>query len=499
MNRHLSAALDQIGIPAESKAHLVTNRIVDYPSLRARRTELEDERLDHVHPKDQKIIATVLVYLESLNMTGDPLPHFDAAEWMDFCIRHSRTRNPEKLDTREIVSDASMEIDKDADEDDDDDHVGRLPGSRRKSKDDDKKDTPKVQGLEKPEKEVALPDFEMMDQSFGTNVDTPPASDHDDTPKPPKAAGLSYVDFEDRRYSKRQCYKYKTHKGGTITIGIRSFRSKTEANCVVVVHGRETFLAKGDQADKFESVVKDKLGNPGFYFQLPKQYVVHLSELGPACTSPQPEYLPDWIYEPRTSGNRQSFAYTYDRQQSPSNLVQLRRKEIRLLEAFAGAGGMHLGYKEEGFTTAMAVELNEAAVETFRCNNGGSSAPIWRGDVNDFTRRMETDPDYRKSTGRIDAIHVSSPCQGFSTANRGGCEDDGVNNQLSYTFVDWLRVSGALVGCFENVEGMWSEKGMPYLLKLLVDTMALGYQVRLQVLRGQFASDTADALFLLLI
>lgn len=143
--------------------------------------------------------------------------------------------------------------------------------------------------------------------------------------------------------------------------------------------------------------------------------------------------------------------------------------------------GMHLGYEEEGFKTLQAIEYNEVAVKTFEHNNAG--VPTYCGDIREFLKQMEEDPSFRASLGRIDAIHTSSPCQGFSKANRSGGQNDEANNELAYTFPDLLRLTGALVGSFENVEGMWSRKGMPYLRKVLIDCIELGYQVRVKILR----------------
>ena len=140
-----------------------------------------------------------------------------------------------------------------------------------------------------------------------------------------------------------------------------------------------------------------------------------------------------------------------------------------------------MGYEAEGFKTLQAIEYNEVAVKTFKHNNHG--VPCFLGDIRDFLHKMENEAAFRQSLGRIDAIHTSSPCQGFSKANRNGGQNDEANNELAYTFPHLLRVTGALVGAFENVEGMWTKKGMPYLRKVLVDCIELGYQVRVKILR----------------
>jgi DNA (cytosine-5)-methyltransferase 1 len=153
------------------------------------------------------------------------------------------------------------------------------------------------------------------------------------------------------------------------------------------------------------------------------------------------------------------------------------REDIFLVESFSGGGGMHLGYADQGLTTRCAVEINKVAAKTFKKNN--PDVPVYRGDVNDFIKEYDG-----SKIGRVDVIHTSSPCQGFSKDNRDGGQNDEKCNELSYAFVDLLRITGALVGVFENVTGMWDEDNIRYLRKLLIDTIALGYQVRVQKLRG---------------
>ena len=58
--------------------------------------------------------------------------------------------------------------------------------------------------------------------------------------------------------------------------------------------------------------------------------------------------------------------------------------------------------------------------------------------------------EYRRN-GTSELLHASSPCQGFSKANRNGGKNDAVNNELALTFTRGLRRTKALVGVFENV------------------------------------------------
>jgi hypothetical protein len=346
-----------------------------------------------------------------------------------------------------------------------------------------------------PNTEETLGMFEMADQGFDVNEDIFSAFDADEEKAGSKAnpiENLSEVESQGRRYKKRQCYYTKSAKGSSVVVGIRSFVSESEAYCVRVVHTRETFL--GITKTREEACIPNE-HFPSEYVQLKRQELICLSKLGKQVVvtdnkdSP-PESLPDWIYEPLIGRSRRPFGYTRDRSNMPSNVTRTRRprKEFRVLEGFTGAGGMHLGFKEEGFQTAMAVEMDDDAVATFKLNN--PNTPVYHGDINEFTKKMKDDEEYSKSVvGKTEVIHTSSPCQGFSTANRNVVQSDSdrVNNELSMRFVDWLRLKQPLIGSFENVVGMWRRKTISWLRKILVECLNLGYQVRVMVLCGTYS------------
>jgi C-5 cytosine-specific DNA methylase len=332
--------------------------------------------------------------------------------------------------------------------------------------------------------------FDLAEQGFNPKeaslFDLPLEDEEEEKGK--KAIGLDFVDFKGHRFYKGKCYYYyegsesQVTKEGSesqvtkVAVGIRSFRTEEEANCVRIVHLSQTFLGHGDNGSFADAV---HLHYDNEFVQVRAVEHVHVSKLGPPCQDPFPLDLPKLIYEPQTERKKQAFAYVRDN--TVRNIVREARKEIRLIEGFSGAGGMHLGYESEGFTTVMAIEYNEQAVKTFKHNNPG--VPVHCGDIREFIREVEEDPGASEKLGVTHVIHTSSPCQGFSKANRSGGQNDEANNKLSYTFTHLLRIKQPLCGVFENVEGMWSQKGMKYLRKILIDSIALGYQVRVKILR----------------
>lgn len=514
--------LDALRIPSGDQTKLFnTHGITNYQSLKRKQYQLDRRTLEGVDPVAQRIVASALVYLDSLQC-DDPLPKFSKQSWMVWaatigepaaCVEASTTvgggeggsqapaasadavkitLESEMIDKCQVSEETKnpggdvMEVDED---NADDKKIGRSTnlGHIRPTRDLDHqvKDEAEMDSddEEDPEQKTGGK-FDMISQGFSPNeaglFDVP--TEHDTSNKDEEH--LDFVDFKGKRLYKRKCYHFvdaeakDDEDSAPIIVGIRQILRNRKTKrirfvCVKVVPITQTFLGHGDNGD-FQAAVSKHYHSR--FVQVKGERSLKAAELGPASSDP-PD-MPHLIYEPQTARRKQMLAYVRDNE--GYNIVRVRRPELRLIEGFAGAGGMHLGYEEEGFTTVQAIEYNDAAVTTFKHNNPG--VPVYHGDIQEFIRQMEDD-DFRTNMGRIDVIHTSSPCQGFSKANRNGGQNDDANNRLSYTFVDLLRLTDALVGTFENVEGMWTKKGMPYLRKILVDCIALGYQVRVKILR----------------
>ena len=70
-----------------------------------------------------------------------------------------------------------------------------------------------------------------------------------------------------------------------------------------------------------------------------------------------------------------------------------------------GAGGCHLGFKNAGFTTVDAVDLDMHAIATLKKNCPGVST--FQGDIRDYLKQHQ-DPQIRKLQGRVDCIVVTA-------------------------------------------------------------------------------------------
>jgi DNA-methyltransferase (dcm) len=170
-------------------------------------------------------------------------------------------------------------------------------------------------------------------------------------------------------------------------------------------------------------------------------------------------------------------------QQLPRVLKSELVERPTCFEAFAGCGGMTLGLERAGFHVKWAVENNHAAVATHKINHPHTT--VFDEDIFVFLKKLEAGiaeehPLYQSI--KPDHVHGSTPCQGFSTANRNGGKNDLKNNNCTIHFITLVRVFNPKTVSFENVTGMLHGKNKKYLQMLVAHLINLGYDTRVQVL-----------------
>eukprot|EP00977_Amphora_coffeiformis_P003467 scaffold640_cov166-Amphora_coffeaeformis.AAC.3 len=286
------------------------------------------------------------------------------------------------------------------------------------------------------------------------------------------------VKFEGRKFRKGRCYRYEERIVGSnvnVIVGIRRFVSNRQAECVLIVPFKDTILGQEEDGVDFRADFK-----PSAHFQV-YRHVSNLDLKNFGAKLKRIGSIPDWIYEPQTAGAWNSFGYFLDKSRERIKR-QGKREEFRILELFAGAGGMHLGFHKSGFVTVGAVDNDKYALATLR-KNCKSSTPTHLGDVTEYLAWHE-EAENRTLQGRTDCIVVTPPCQGFSGANRLGGKHDEDHNDLSLTVIEAARIYQPPCLVFENVLGMWRRKHVHYLKNIVKELMKLDYQVRVTELRA---------------
>lgn len=144
-----------------------------------------------------------------------------------------------------------------------------------------------------------------------------------------------------------------------------------------------------------------------------------------------------------------------------------------VVDLFAGAGGISLGFEQAGFDVAAAVELDpvHAAVHAF---NFPQTRVLARSVVG------LSGAEVREAAGigdrRVDVVVGGAPCQGFSLIGQRVLDDP--RNRLVLEFVRVVTELDARYFVFENVKGLTLGKHRRFLEELVRAFKQAGYQVR---------------------
>jgi len=124
---------------------------------------------------------------------------------------------------------------------------------------------------------------------------------------------------------------------------------------------------------------------------------------------------------------------------------------MRVIDLFAGCGGLSLGFEMAGFEIPLAIEKDEWASETYKKNHPNTR--VLTGDITEITN---LDDLIDKSNLPIDGIIGGPPCQGFSLS--GNRDKNDPRNSLFMEFVRFVKFYKPKFFVMENVTGILSMK-----------------------------------------
>ena len=136
-----------------------------------------------------------------------------------------------------------------------------------------------------------------------------------------------------------------------------------------------------------------------------------------------------------------------------------------LIDFFAGAGGLSLGFTRAGFDVKIAVDNCAVAVETHRRNLGDHARDIDMGAA---------DLAFPSAT----VVAGGPPCQGFSSAGLRKRGDD--RNTLVGRFAHLVARLRPAMFVFENVEGFFTAEDGSRVIELLEPLIETGYRIHLR-------------------
>lgn len=151
-------------------------------------------------------------------------------------------------------------------------------------------------------------------------------------------------------------------------------------------------------------------------------------------------------------------------------------RSLKMIDLFCGAGGLSLGFSQEGFITSLANDIQDCCVDTYAHNHPETPRDhIVLGDIKDVVENLEKLLDGRS----VDIVVGGPPCQGFSMANRQRLIDD-PRNYLYKSYVDVVKKVRPKFFVMENVKGMLSVAE-----QVKEDFRNIGYSVECHVLNAK--------------
>lgn len=146
--------------------------------------------------------------------------------------------------------------------------------------------------------------------------------------------------------------------------------------------------------------------------------------------------------------------------------TEIPLKEYKVLELFAGAGGLAIGLEQSGIKCVALNEIDKWACQTLRENR-----PNWNvleGDIKKF--------DFTKYKNQVDIVTGGFPCQAFSYAGKKlGLED--ARGTLFYEFARAVQEVNPLICVGENVKGLLSHDKGKTLQGMISILDEIGYKV----------------------
>lgn len=157
--------------------------------------------------------------------------------------------------------------------------------------------------------------------------------------------------------------------------------------------------------------------------------------------------------------------FLIDNNKSTDNYAKAEN-EYKVLELFAGAGGLAIGLEKAGLKCEALNEIDKFACQTLRKNR-----PYWtvlEGDIKNFS--------FTQYNGKIDVVTGGFPCQAFSYAGkRLGLED--ARGTLFYEFARAVQEVNPPICIGENVKGLLSHDGGNTLRGMISILDEIGYNV----------------------
>ena len=149
-------------------------------------------------------------------------------------------------------------------------------------------------------------------------------------------------------------------------------------------------------------------------------------------------------------------------------------------DGFCGAGGVSAGAAAAGLYAKFAFDYDQHACQTYGVNR--PQALVYHSDVNDFLALV----DEQEDEFRADVLHLSPPCQAYSTQNAlagtrdpdsdGGRRDD-ANQAASFGIRELLQHCKPRVATIEQTSGIFGPRSIGFFRGVIRQFTDVGYSI----------------------
>ncbi len=156
----------------------------------------------------------------------------------------------------------------------------------------------------------------------------------------------------------------------------------------------------------------------------------------------------------------------------------IAKNKPKVIDLFAGVGGLSLGFKQNGFEVVFANEYNKTIAKAYKMNN-----PETIVDDSDI-RDIDFDKVFAPYENKVDVVVGGPPCQGFSQkGKRIGLKDE--RNFMFQQFVKVVKYVKPSYFVLENVPNILTAENGYFKNQIIELFGELGYDVKAKVLKAE--------------
>jgi DNA (cytosine-5)-methyltransferase 1 len=186
---------------------------------------------------------------------------------------------------------------------------------------------------------------------------------------------------------------------------------------------------------------------------------------------------------------------------------------LRILDLFAGCGGISLGFHAAGCRIDAAVEIDERAAATHALNfHGGSDVQAIHGKSRDITKLQPDNLVEELGLGRLadafDIIVGGPPCQAYTRIGRAKLREIAAHPHafrvdpradLYLRYLEYVRATQPLAILIENVPDALNYAGHNVMAEIAEALRMIGYTARYTLINAAFhgVPQTRDRTFLI--